>query len=292
MSSVITKILKKGVAKGNSNLLSKIELSELESLILQNKNNNSKKDEVFKNIVGINHRIDQLIEKILNNIEIKNTLYELLGENYLLRHVSARYNEPNDKGLPVNQDSHGELSFTVLLNNQQKGSTFFFPGSQLLPTNRNFSQEVSWGSIKLINLTKYFLFEARGNAGSYYYFLNRTWHGRLPGESKNTNLSLFFAFFPVSAKRKDLITEDLEYNSKIENKLITQPTLQKNLSRQNYKFAIENYENNKENFSLSMRVNNFKNINKNIFYFTYLSIKLLFLEIIFFPIRLKRILKL
>ncbi len=292
MSSVIKNILKKGVAKGNSNLLSNIELSELESLILQNKNNNSKKDEVFKNIVGINQRIDQLIEKILNNIEIKNTLSELLGENYLLRHVSARYNEPNDKGLPMHQDSHGELSFTVLLNNQQKGSTFFFPGSQLLPTNRNFAQKVSWGSIKLINLTKYFLFKAKGNAGSYYYFLNRTWHGRLPGEPKNTNLSLFFAFFPVSAKRKDLITEDLEYNLKIENKLITQPTLKKNLSRQNYKLAIENYENNKENFSLSMRVNYFKNIFKNIFYFTYLSIKLLFLEIIFFPIRLRRILKL
>ncbi len=292
MSSVITNIMKKGIAKGNSNLLSEIELVELERLILKNKNIYLKKDEVFKNIVGIDHRIDQLIEKILNNLEIKNTLSKLLGENYLLRHISVRSNEPNDTGLPMHQDSHGELSFTVLLNNQQKGSTFFFPGSQLFPTNRNLAQNVSWGSIKLINLTKYFLFTARGNAGSYYYFLNRTWHGRLPGESKNTNLSLFFAFFPVSAKRKDLITEDLEYNSKIENKLITQPTLKKMISRQNYKLAIENYENNKENLSLSMRVNNFKNIFKNIFYFAYLSIKILFLEIIFFPIKLKRILKL
>ena len=126
MSSVTANILRKGIAKGNSNLLSEIELSELESLILKNINSSSKKDEVFKNIVGIDRRIDQLIEKILNNLEIKKTLGKLLGEDYLLRHISVRYNEPNDKGLPMHQDSFGELSLTVLLNNQQKGSTFFF----------------------------------------------------------------------------------------------------------------------------------------------------------------------
>ena len=291
MSSVTANILRKGIAKGNSNLLSEIELSELESLILKNINSSSKKDEVFKNIVGIDRRIDQLIEKILNNLEIKKTLGKLLGEDYLLRHISVRYNEPNDKGLPMHQDSFGELSLTVLLNNQQKGSTFFFPGSQLLPTNRNLAQKVSWGSIKLINLTKYFLFTADGDAGSYYYFLNRTWHGRLPGKSNKTNISLFFAFFPVSAQRKDLISDDLEYNLKIENKLIMQPTLKKILSRQNYKIAIENYQKNKEH-SLSMKVNNLKNIFKNIFYFMSLIIKLLFLEIIFSPISIKRFLKL
>ena len=136
------------------------------------------------------------------------------------------------------------------------------------------------------------MFTADGDAGSYYYFLNRTWHGRLPGKSNKTNISLFFAFFPVSAQRKDLISDDLEYNLKIENKLIMQPTLKKILSRQNYKIAIENYQKNKKEHSLSMKVNNLKNIFKNIFYFMSLIIKLLFLEIIFSPISIKRFLKL
>ena len=48
MSSVTANILRKGIAKGNSNLLSEIELSELESLILKNINSSSKKDEVLK----------------------------------------------------------------------------------------------------------------------------------------------------------------------------------------------------------------------------------------------------
>ena len=292
MSLVVKNIMKRGVAKGNSDLLSKDELAELESLILKNKNTNFKKENDFKNIIGIDPRIDQLIEKILSNLEIKNTLLKVLGENYLLRHISARFNEPDDKGLPMHQDSIGELSLTVLLNKQQKGSTFFFPGSQLIPTNSNIAQKVSWGSIKLINLTKYFLFTAGGDAGTYYYFLNRTWHGRLPGKSNKTNLSLFFAFFPVSAQRTDLINDDFEFNSKIKDKLIMQPTLKKNTSRQNYKTAIENYLKSNENFSLGMRVNNFQNIIKNIFSFAKLIIKLLFLEIIFFPISLKRLLRL
>ena len=292
MNSIINDLLKKGVVKGSSTLLSEIEIKELEGLIFKSKQENSAEGEVFKNIVGINERIDELLEKILTNTEVQNTLLKVLGKNYLLRHVSARYNKSDDKGLPMHQDSVGEVGLTVLVNNQEKGSTFFFPGTQLIPSNINLAQKVSWGSIKLINLMKYFSIRASGNAGCYYYFLNRTWHGRLPGISNETNLSLFFAFFPVSAKRKKLINDDFEYNSKIKGKLITQPNLRKNLSRQNYNHAIENFINTNDNNSLSMRVNNFDIIFKNIFYFTYVILKLIILEIIFFPISVKRYLKL
>ena len=141
-------------------------------------------------------------------------------------------------------------------------------------------------------MSSYFSIIAKGNAGSYYYFLNRTWHGRLPGTNNKTYLSLFFAFFPVAAKRKDLINEDLEYNSKIRGKLINQPNLKKSLSRLNYNNAVENHINNKDNYSLSMRVNSYKMIFKNIFYFNFVILKLFIFEIIFFPIRIKRYLKL
>lgn len=291
MVAVIKNLLKKGITKGNSQLLSVSEIKELETLILKKKDS-SLKEEVFKNIIGIDSRIDELLEKIVTNSEIQNTLSKVLGENYLLRHVSARFNEPGDKGLPMHQDSSGEVSLTILVNNQDEGSTFFFPGTQLIPSGSHLAQKVSWSSIKLINLIKYFLLTAKGNAGSYYYFLNRTWHGRLPGKLNKTDLSIFFAFFPVSAKRKDLVNDDLGYNSKIKNKLITQPHLKKILSRQNYNLAIQNYQKTNNGTSLSIKANSYKMIFKNIFYFFYVILKLTLLEILFFPVRLKRYLKL
>ena len=59
------------------------------------------------------------------------------------------------------------------------------------------AQKVSWNSLKFINITKHFLTLANGNAGDYYYFFNRTWHGRLPGNSNKTKLSLFFDFLVI-----------------------------------------------------------------------------------------------
>ena len=68
---------------------------------------------------------------------------------------------------------------------------------------------------------------ANGNAGSYYYFLNKTWHGRTPGKPNKTKLSLFFDFFPVSAKRKDLLKGEFIYRSNVKWELATQPNLNK-----------------------------------------------------------------
>ena len=292
MHSILKNLLKKGVVKGNSQILSEIELKELESLINKNCKDSLKQLGVFNNIVGIDKRIDELLEKIISNQEIKDILLKLLGKNYLLRHVSARYNKPDDKGLAMHQDSLGEVSMTILVNNQTEGSTFFFPGSQLIPSNKNLAEKVSWNSLKLIILLKFFLIAASGKAGSYYYFFNRTWHGRLPGKKNNTNLSLFFAFFPVSANRKYLITDDYEYNSKFELDLIERPNLKKILSRKNYNFALENFKKVKNADSLSKKINKINIILKNVFYFIFVILKLFFLEIVFFPIKIKTFLKL
>lgn len=292
MSLIIKNILKKGVAKGYSQILSKTEINELEYLIKKLYDKNSKDIKIFNNIIGLDKKLDKLLEKILTNSEIQNTLLKLLGKNYLLRHASARFNEPNDKGLSIHQDSLGEVTLTFLVNDQKEGSTFFIPGSQLIPSNKNLAPKVSWSSLKVLNLINFFIFKAKGEAGSYYYFFNRTWHGRLPGKTDKKNLSLFFAFFPVSAIRKDLITKDLEYNSKFNLDKITEPNLKKILSRENYKKAVENYDNSKNFISLSMQANSYKMIFKNLFYFTIVILKLLFLELVFFPIKLKRFIKL
>ena len=292
MNSLVNNLLKKGIVKGQSELFINNETKELENLILKSKGEHLKKGEVVQNIVGIDKRIDELLEKILINPEIQSTLLEILGKDYFLRHISARYNEPNDEGLALHQDSIGEVCLMVLLNDQFDGSTFFFPGTQLIPSNKHTAIKASWNSLRLTKLTSYFLMLANGKAGNYYYFLNRTWHGRIPGKSNKTKISLFFDFFPVSAKRKDLSKGEFIYNSNVKCESVTQPNLNKILSKKKYYSAIQTFEKtNDTNYSLSMKVSSYNIILKNKFYFTYIILKLIFLEILFSPISLKRFLK-
>jgi putative 2OG-Fe(II) oxygenase len=291
MNSIVKNLLKKGVVKGESKILSNEEVKELEYLIIKSKDKYRKKGEVSQNIIGIDKKIDELLEKILTNPEVQNTLEKVLGENFLLRQIFVRYNEPDDQGLALHQDSLGEAGLMVLINNQPDGSTVFFPGSQLIPSEKHLAHKISWCSLKLMNIAKHFLMPAVGDAGDYYYFLHRTWHGRKPGNSNNTKISLFFDTFPVSAKRKDFLYES-EYNSMINWELVTQPNLKKMISRQNYNAAVEIFEKSSvETHSLSMKVNKYNQIYKNKFYFMYIILKVIILEILFIPIRIKRFFK-
>ena len=70
MDSLVNNLLKKGIVKGQSELFNDNETKELENLILKSKGEHLKKGEVVQNIVGIDKRIDQLLEKILRCIKI------------------------------------------------------------------------------------------------------------------------------------------------------------------------------------------------------------------------------
>lgn len=288
MEPIIKNLMKKGIVKGKSELLSKTEMEELEFLIMEYKEKYIKEGEVFQSIIGIDKRIDQLIEKILSNREVQSTLSKVMGENYLLWGPTIRFNLPNDKGLEMHQDGIGETGLMILVNDQLDGSTVFLPGSQLIPSKKLLANKVAWNSLKLMNIMKYFLMPARGNAGDYYYWFYRTWHGRTPGNSNKTKISIFFPFFPVDSKRTDKSEENLK---DIDLESITQPTLKKMLSGKNYNSAVEIFEkkNNEEN-SLSMRASSFDQILKNKVYFIYTILKIFFLEILFFPITIKRFL--
>ncbi len=287
MDPIVKNLVKKGIVKGRSKLLSNEEIKELESLLLKSKNKYLRKGELTQNIIGIDKRIDELLEKILNNSEIQNTLLEFLGKNYLLRKIVVRYNKPDDKGLMLHQDSIGQISLMVLINEQMDGSTVFFPGTQLIPSKKHLAEKVSWNSLKLIKISKLFLKSAIGNPGNYYYFNNRTWHGRMPGISNKTKISLFFPFFPVDAKRKPNYDDEYE-SSKVD---YSTATLKKMLSRQNYYYAVKNFEKVDDKiYSLSMMASDIKQINKYKFYFIYTVLKIIFLEILFFPVTIKRLL--
>ena len=92
--------------------------------------------------------------------------------------------------------------------------------------------------------------KANGSAGNYYYFLNRTWHGRFPGKSSETKLSLFFDFFPVSAKRKDLSEGEYIHESKVRWESVSHPNLHEIISKRNYSSAVATFEKTSEDYSL------------------------------------------
>ena len=293
INQIVNTFKKKGIAKGKAEILSFDEIKKLQELILDKKNEYLEKNEVYHNIIGIDKNIDKLIEKVLTNLEIKPTLEKILGKDYLLRLCSVRYNEPNDKGLALHQDSIGEIGLMILLNDQPDGSTVFFPGSQLIPSNKHLASKVSWNSLKLSKISKFFLFAGKGKAGDYFYIHKRTWHGRKPGLSKKTKMTIFISFYPVSAKRSNLCIFDPKFN-KVRDKYSTvlEPNLKKVISRENYYSAIKTFDKEiNSNNALSMRLNTFDNLINHWFYFIWIILKLLLLEILFFPIFLQRFFK-
>jgi len=61
------------------------------------------------------------------------------------------------------------------------------------------------------------------------------------------------------------------------------------ISRENYHYAIETFEKTiNPTFSLSMRVSSYDQILKNKFYITWTVLKIIFLEVLFLPITIKR----
>ena len=293
INQIINEFKKKGISKGKSEILTTEEIKNFQKLILDKKDKYLKKGEVHHNIIGIDKKIDELIEKILTNIEIKTTLEKLLDKNFLLRFCSVRYNQPDDKGLMMHQDAVGEIGLMILLNDQPDGSTVFFPGSHLIPSNKHLASKVSWNSLKVFNLSKFFLLIGKGKAGDYFYLHKRMWHARKPGLSKKTNMSIFISFFPVSAKRSDLCSLDHNFNEiKNEYSSVSEKNLKRVISRENYLSAIENFKKKIDpRNALSMRLNTFDNLKNNCFYFTWVIVKLFLLEILFFPIILKRFFK-
>ncbi len=70
MRVLLKNLLKKGIVKGSSELLSNTEMKELENLILKNKDKHLKQGEVSHNVIGIDKRIDELLEKMNHSIEL------------------------------------------------------------------------------------------------------------------------------------------------------------------------------------------------------------------------------
>ena len=301
MKNLEKNLFNKGYAKGNLAVLSPEDLEELRSIL-----KNMRQEEMENNLIsatdsvrilGKNKRLDKIIEKILLNSEIKNTLERTSGKNYALHaDCAARFSDPNDKGLYIHQDAVGETTFSFLVTNQTEGTTTCIPGSHLLVPFKNvrIAEYLSWYSSRLLPFTKFFLSPLKGFAGEYYFFFNRLFHGRLTGNKKNTQISLFFNFYPVGLPENKQMVEILRQKIlklKDNFKNIESDYLKELISPETYKKNIDTFNKSDERTPVSLNLISFFNFLKSPVFFFSALIKILVLEIIFWPIYFLRVLR-
>jgi putative 2OG-Fe(II) oxygenase len=283
--ATIEKNLKlKGFSKGSSQVLTSEEINELNQIILENFRKDDSDQTIF-DLLGKNKRIDEIFERIINNNEIQEVLKLTCGNNFMLWRPRLRIAKNNDRALEIHQDSIGEMGVCFLVNDQPNAATFFLDSSHLLPYKGHLTKTnwISWNSIKLLNIVKHILTPASGKAGDVYYLFHRTWHARAP-ILKSNSITIFISFFPPEAKRVDCADQNVEFCSNV-----TQPTLKKLLSKDRYLENIKNLQ--KDSVPLIMKIDKIDMIFKGFFHFTIFISKLLILELIFFPVRFKRIIK-
>ena len=78
-----------------------------------------------------------IIEKFLNNKNIKTILSKSLGSKYKLRQIGLRRSLSGDPGMYLHQDGIGETNIGILLSDNEEGlgSTIFLPSSHLIKTS-------------------------------------------------------------------------------------------------------------------------------------------------------------
>ena len=284
MSNFLNKILSDGFVKGEENILDKNDLNSLliniEALISKQIREN--KASPFLPLVGDNSELDFILEKILTNKYIKEKLELLLGKDYMMMAPTARISSKGDQGLELHQDAIGETGLLFLLTPQKKGSTVMLRSSHKFPGR--IANYLSWNSKKLVNLISKISTDITGDSGDYYFWFHKTWHGRkknIQKDEKEKYITLFFPFFPKKTNRDDVANENLPYIKKTNNEYL------KNLMR----LKDKNNHNIKIDLPVSLQIEKFDfkdffNLNFNFF-----LIKLILLEIIFFPVRVLRLIK-
>ncbi|EQA52266.1 putative 2OG-Fe(II) oxygenase [Leptospira kmetyi] len=209
---VVNNIKAHGFSVGNSRILSEEKHKELEQIIDRLfESSSAQKDyssnaPVLLSLVGVDARLDSLLEEILTNVSIRETLKWIVGDDYKIWEISARYSLPGDNGLGLHQDAWGQMNLAFALNDQQngEGSTAFLKGSHLLPRWSNY---ISWKRPKIANL---FTVPLILKNSDYAFFINRTWHSRRKNGGGEVKKILLFGFFPNGGTYKPLYQDSVK----------------------------------------------------------------------------------
>lgn len=217
---------------------------------------------VINNIIGRDKEIDLIIEKLVlskNFIEISK---EILGENFKIWEVSSRISTGTDSGLSMHQDAKGQMNFWFILSDQLKpsGVTAFLPKSHLFD---RIASKVGWSPI---NISRFFLKPLLGKDGDFAFFINKTWHARLPNIYEDDNFTFAIGMFSQDSNfkgNKEYLNINLDHINKLK------------------KYMVYDYKSNDEKETYCMKIEKIRKFNLKIF----------ILNTLFYPINLIRKIK-
>ena len=126
-----------------------------------------------RNFMGVSRNVDNILEDVLTNNQIKNTLTSFLGTDYKIYTCAIRQASHLSKFVGLHQDAPYQFSMTIFLNDIDKTNptTVFYNKTH----NIRFSFTDKFESFD----THYFkyLTPATGKKGDIFFFLNKTLHG-------------------------------------------------------------------------------------------------------------------
>lgn len=200
-NDTVAHLKKYGFAKGAGKILSVDEMLELKQIVNELfkdesiVNRNSANAPVVVNLPGRNPRLDRLLEKVVSHEDVRSVLAQVLGDDYKIWQVNARRSEVGDKGLLLHQDAPGETNLAVLLSDNLSGAgaTAFLAKSHKLP---RWASRISWSRVRL---AAPWLTALKGETGDYAFFFNRTWHARRENSSSQAHDIILISFFPRGA---------------------------------------------------------------------------------------------
>ncbi|EKT85635.1 putative 2OG-Fe(II) oxygenase [Leptospira santarosai] len=205
-AQIINRIKIDGYSVGRSRILTENKHRELEQIIdCLFEDSSIGKDyssnaPVVLTLAGVDARLDLLLEEILTHEAIVNILNEVVGKDYKIWELSARYSLPGDSGLGLHQDAWGQVNLAFAINDQQniEGTTSFFRGTHLLP---RWAKYISWARPDIANL---FTSPLTLAGSDYAFFINKTWHSRRKNRGTEIKKVLLFGFYPNGARYRPL----------------------------------------------------------------------------------------
>ena len=156
---------------------------------------------MLSNIAARDARLDELLEKILTNETLKESLSIILGNGYKAWELSARRSNATDQGLRMHEDAVGEFGISVLLNNQTDayGTTSLMPRSH---RSRVSCRDAGVEDYLRPSIMKLFSHPITGSAGDVFFFFKKTWHGRVQSKRMIPSDCLLFGLFPTGYRFK------------------------------------------------------------------------------------------
>lgn len=205
-AAIADNLRKYGYSAGVGKILSSRELAELESLMDKFIADKKIPKDYSANapsaaaILGKDARVDKYIEKMLTYPAVQETLNAMLGRDYKIWEISARYSLPGDIGLSLHQDAWGQMNLAFALNAQTTtdGVTGVLPKSHLLP---RWAAKISWTYPRL---WRFFVTPFLLQDTDFGFFINRAWHMRFPNRGAVTKKIILIGFYPAGGKYKYL----------------------------------------------------------------------------------------